>query len=546
MSFSDKEPTETFWHYCLLVVILGVAACVRFYAIDLGSLTPAELTNFNFCSAHGWLNMASEYSAQTGMPPLYPTLLCNFTDLTSNTEFFMRALSGLAGLVTLYLVYITGRDMLGSPDVGLLAAAVMATNYHQAIFIDRQATHLSLLMMFFFLHSYCFARLFFSRQPCDDTAPLHLRYSGAHSRVLWQWQPDFPRPGKDVVAFWITGALLFYTSHTSLVLLITEFFASLLLAKPFATRTRSLATLLRALWLPLMIALLPWLPVVYGYKTWILTGHLFILQDTSALWQKMQLFLPIDARLLSGLIALITLNVIFAAMLLIRKNQRKTLRFIAYALVQWFAALLSLWFLQTSDYSSHLYFWWLFILILMLPVARILDSIPYAMAKNPALGITLLAIAVLQINFNADYKLYRPVDDADFRLAARIIHNDAEFMKSGRTIYTSSNLFNYYLDAYSITNSNLTPLDRNNPPDFQASDNTAAKNNASFYYLEHIPYLTDPQDTRAVASLANQYKIQCITKIKKIHVFKFSRDPHAENTPEQDCLRDSPDVVTLK
>jgi len=173
----------------------------------------------------------------------------------------------------------------------------------------------------------------------------------------------------------------------------------------------------------------------------------------------------------------------------------------------------------------------------------LIHLIPQPALKNYILAVVLLVILVAQAMSNAKVHLYRIGGYTDFRLVAKIIHDDDDFMHSNKTIYTSSDLFHHYLEADGISTTNLTVLDKNNPPDTFAP----SFNNVEFYYLEYLPYDRDLlSESHTFQALSAQYKIRCMTNMKKIRVMKFSRDASAVTTPLQDCRNNLTDVPFLK
>jgi 4-amino-4-deoxy-L-arabinose transferase-like glycosyltransferase len=532
--------TEQFWHQCTLIMILVIAACARFYSLDLLSLSADGLQNLSYCGIEDWWDMAVANHTHSGMTPLYPTLMCQVTAWANNNEFFARAPSALAGLAAIYFIYLTGRDFI-SPTAGLLAAAIMATEF-QAIDLSQDATLYSLLALLCLVHNYCFCQLFFSTN-CYQNHPLSISRHGDKRDFHFSWRPAFPADACCMLGFWVSGALAFYTSPMALIQLLSEVLASAFLIKRAAGIFPQWRLAMRSLWLPLFIVILPWLPIFYEYRGWIMDGHLFAFQNLGTLWGHIQEVLPINPALLNICIALTVLCVLFMTAFRLLKNRYPTnFPLISFMLFQFGIATVSLWLVLPASPLSYFYYWWMFILLIQIPVAFGIDSTPPAYRKAiVAIAVTL--ILVLQIKSNAYYHLYDKEKGGDFRLAAQIIHDDQEFMKTCRDIVMSSSLFEYYLEKNDIKLSNFTVLDAGTA----LNTRDTSTDHSVFYYLEYAPYDKNLQnETAAVQAFTNQYKKVCMTTLPWIQVIKFSRDVSIANNEPIDCRTYLSGVVALK
>ncbi len=127
--------------YLTLVTIAG--ACLRFlhiarrsfWADEAFSITLAELPwqNFRYIVVHNEANMALYY------------VLLRFWSRISDGPEFVRALSALAGVVTIAIIYFAGRDFF-SRRAGLIAALLLAVNVFH-IQYSREARSYSLVVM---------------------------------------------------------------------------------------------------------------------------------------------------------------------------------------------------------------------------------------------------------------------------------------------------------------------------------------------------------------------------------------------------------------
>src|SRR6478735_7974018 len=208
---------------CALTIILVVAAIARFYSLDQNSLSATELSNFLACDVRGWFSMVAYYLGNSGMPPAYPTLLCQFTDWTSSADFFARGLSALAGTVSVYIAYLIGKHFFSSIN-GLLAAAIIATDF-QMLLIDRTATVYSVLALSLALNSYFFCRLLMVRDAAIGRN-VAMNITGDRWGLQWSWKPAFACDARLLLGFWLSSALAFYSSPFALILLAVELMAS--------------------------------------------------------------------------------------------------------------------------------------------------------------------------------------------------------------------------------------------------------------------------------------------------------------------------------
>jgi 4-amino-4-deoxy-L-arabinose transferase-like glycosyltransferase len=539
MNLGNQEPTETFWHHCLLVVILGVAACLRFYSIDTTSLSPDEVISVNACQAEGWFSMLSAYQTYSGMPPLYPSLLCAFTHLVGHADFFTRGLSALTGLASIYAIYLLGRDT-HSVSHGLLAAAVMASSFQQAIVFDRSATLYSLLALGQIIHCLCFFHLLI--RPSPTHRHFTQNFYGIRSTIEWKWHPDFPSDSRYLIGFWLSGALVFYTSPIAII----QFFCELAVSALLVNRLQSSRTrieLMRSLWMPLFIVCLPWVPVLYGVTSWVLQGNLFLFNSqTVSLWQKLQPLFPSSPLMLNVLVALLTMSFAQLAFNSIRAHQEKSKQdiFLFFATFQVLVAGLSLQFIA-SDAHSYLYYWWILALLLVKPVSSAIELLPTVLGRKLVIGIVALTVITFQTRLAVQERFYQPIWIRDFRQAVQIIHDDTSFMKSSKPVFSTSDLFNHYLEIDGINNNPQPLLDDNAPPETI----TALTKMDKFYFLEYLPYdMNLEHESPSFKLLSSLYQTACMTKLPWIRIAKFTTGTIP--SPAPDCHDHLSGNLTLK
>ncbi|HSC74965.1 MAG TPA: glycosyltransferase family 39 protein [Pseudomonadales bacterium] len=522
MQATDNLSAKT-WELCVLTVIMVVATCARFYSLDKLGLSASELSSLVVCDASDWLAMARQYTGTSGLPPAYPLLLCQFTEWTSNAEFFVRALSCITGVASVYVVYLLGKCFF-SPASGLLAAAVVATNF-QAILLDRTATLYPLLAFGMLVHSYCFCRLLMMR---DDASGRKITASASGDRwsLQWHWQPAFACEARFLLGFWASGVLVFYTSTISLALLIAEFVASWFLVA--ASHRRQV---LKSMWLPLLITMLPWLPTMAGFYKWILQGNL--LGTPPSVLDNLQWLVPVFypgiKKIVTALI--VVLFVVIAVQKIKQQQSQPQILFLVSAMFQLLAAIACALFIVASSPESYAYFRKLTTILLVYPVVLLITFIPWTIWRNIFIVMAVVSIMILQTNSNYRFKLYDRAGESGFALVEKIVSEDQRFMAGKKEIFSNSVLFDYYFLKYGVTEKSSTLLseEKANILRYMANDH-------GFYYLEFSGSdETFSHEYPVYLALSKQYKVVCLTKLPWIRVTKFSTDAAMNEDQVVDC-----------
>ncbi|HQQ73993.1 MAG TPA: glycosyltransferase family 39 protein [Pseudomonadales bacterium] len=529
----EKGVFDFHWHQCLLVLILAVATCSRFYALDASSLSATELSNLAMCHVSGWWAMAAQYVATTGLPPVYPTAMCHVSDWVSGSDFFVRTPSALAGVISVYLVYLAGNRFL-SPAAGLIGAAVLATDL-RSIVISQEATIYALLALGLTVNSYCFSTLMFSPS-CRISRPVVAGISGNNYHFEWQWMPVFPCDGRFLLGFWCSAILVFYTSTMSWMLFTSELVACLVF------RGVLQKGMFRAMWLPVLLVSLFWLPVIKGYGAWVLQGNLFGWQVIPSM-QKMMVLAPLNAtiqmtQLALAVAAIVTLVV--CALGLLGKERCLYRGFLALQLI---IAMIAICAIPSSSPYSFLYLLPV-VFLLMADVLEIaIRRIPFAALQNCVVIVVVVVIMVFQTRSNFELKLYNRVGIDDFRTAVRILYEDKAFMAGKKIIFTSGSAFAPYLESYGLVDKTQADLKG-------ASSNNVVQNtfaNTDFYYLEFAE--NDPRLERPYPifqELSNRFNTVCTTIMPHIRVTKFSHDTPQTNAQTADCRMFLPGLPALK
>ncbi|HET7377478.1 MAG TPA: glycosyltransferase family 39 protein, partial [Anaerolineae bacterium] len=118
-----------------LLLILILAAVLRFYRIDGQSFWNDEGNSARI--AERSLQLITEAAAGDIHPPLYYYLLHFWRGVFGVSEFALRSLSAMLGVLLVGLTFLIGRKAF-SAGIGLLAALVAAINPFQ-IYYSQEA-----------------------------------------------------------------------------------------------------------------------------------------------------------------------------------------------------------------------------------------------------------------------------------------------------------------------------------------------------------------------------------------------------------------------
>src|SRR5512147_356101 len=125
----------------LFVLILVLAVFLRFYLLDGQSFWNDEGNSARI--AERSLQLITEGAAGDIHPPLYYYLLHFWRGVFGSSEFALRSLSAILGVLLVGLTFLIGRKAF-SAGVGLLAALVVAINPFQ-IYYSQEARMYMLL-----------------------------------------------------------------------------------------------------------------------------------------------------------------------------------------------------------------------------------------------------------------------------------------------------------------------------------------------------------------------------------------------------------------
>ena len=142
----------------ILVLILLIASCLRFYKIDFQSFWLDELhtvieadTSLSWGELFGYLRCCDQH------PPLFLAIEKFLFLIFGNTELVARSFSAIAGIAGVWAIYLLGRE-LHSSKLGLIAATLCCFNYFH-INYSQEARPYALVFLFACLSFYQLARL---------------------------------------------------------------------------------------------------------------------------------------------------------------------------------------------------------------------------------------------------------------------------------------------------------------------------------------------------------------------------------------------------
>jgi mannosyltransferase len=251
----------------LLLAILLLASCLRFYRIDAQSFWNDEGNSARI--AERTFDLILEGAAGDIHPPGYYMLLHGWRALFGHSELALRSLSAVAGLALVVFTYLLGRHLFGEAT-GLTAAFLGAISPF-AVYYSQEARMYALLAALSAASTYALLRLLTVNQssvpsPWSPIPNTHYQIS------------SHPRPGT-LAAYVLTCAAGLYTHYAfPFVLLVHNAIFGLWwlkLARRSAQRWRWLA-----LWVgaqaSVVVLYLPWLPIALRSVTgWSSAGRTY-------------------------------------------------------------------------------------------------------------------------------------------------------------------------------------------------------------------------------------------------------------------------------
>lgn len=247
----DSDPklrTEQGSLWVGVLIVLALAAALRFYRLDGQSLWADEGNSVALAGRS--LAEITHRAAYDIHPPLYYYLLHFWVRLFGTSEFAVRSLSAVIGILLVGLTFLLGRRLF-DPGVGLVAAFLSAISPFQ-VYYSQEARMYILLAALSALAMYCLLKLMEAEAANPGRRP-----------SLWAG------------LYVLTNALALYTHYSFPFVLLVE---NLVYALGLIMGRQHGWVLKRALrWVTLQLAVmfcfLPWLPTAYRQVTTWPTPH---------------------------------------------------------------------------------------------------------------------------------------------------------------------------------------------------------------------------------------------------------------------------------
>ena len=128
-----------------LILIIGLAAFLRFYKLDLQSLWVDELFSANLSSPNLSFTEVLNNFKKTAHPPFYFILLFLFTKIFGGTSIAIKSLSAILGVLGVLSIYKLGKELLNK-NIGIIASGLLAFNYFH-IYYSQEARMYALLFL---------------------------------------------------------------------------------------------------------------------------------------------------------------------------------------------------------------------------------------------------------------------------------------------------------------------------------------------------------------------------------------------------------------
>lgn len=214
-----------------MIMLMIVGACLRFYGLGTQSFWNDELASW-VQSSYGDLGSVLHGLVDDVHPPGYQIILFYVEKYIGDSEFILRFPSAICGVLSIPAIYFLAKRLYG-PREGLIAAAFMTVMWNP-IFFSQEARAYSMLLLLATVTMYFWISLL------DD--------------LVKQRQPA----RYVTISYIFTAIICCYLHYFGLYLVALQGLAAVLLT--FRKRRHLIYVLL--IYLPVMLAYLPWLPMM--------------------------------------------------------------------------------------------------------------------------------------------------------------------------------------------------------------------------------------------------------------------------------------------
>ena len=179
-----RARSRAFW---IVAGITALAAALRFATLGVQAYHHDEIVTASRVLRDGFWHAMEAVGFSESAPPLYYALAWVWTQFTGTGEVGLRSVSALAGVATVPVAYLLGRDLRGS-RTGIVAAALVAVN-PMLLWYSQEARSYALLALLTALAALYFVRALQFR----DVPPLRGQYgslsdgtsTGRKALTLW-------------------------------------------------------------------------------------------------------------------------------------------------------------------------------------------------------------------------------------------------------------------------------------------------------------------------------------------------------------------------
>jgi mannosyltransferase len=138
-----RNRSRVFW---IVVGLTALGAALRFATLGAQSYHHDEIVTASRVLRVGFGHAMDAVGFSESAPPLYYALAWIWTQATGNGEWGLRSLSALAGVATIPVAFLLGRELRGA-RAGLIAAALVAVN-PMLLWYSQEARAYALLGLF--------------------------------------------------------------------------------------------------------------------------------------------------------------------------------------------------------------------------------------------------------------------------------------------------------------------------------------------------------------------------------------------------------------
>lgn len=355
----------------LLLIIILIAAALRFYALGAKSLWLDEISSVRRVRG-SFREMIAEVALHDGHPPLYYALQYG-AKVLGGGEATVRIPSALAGIALVYVAYRIARKLFDE-TAGLLAAGLCAVSAFQ-IYFSQEARPYTLAMLLAALSFLLFLRILEGEKV----------FEGGSGETV---SKKFPPTTLHWITYTLVAAAMLYTYYYLAFALLAEgiiLLFSYRRAGPIFKKwlaSRAVAAVLFAPYVPVVLGRMSGLPGAPAQSSWdilaaIPSAFVRMLTGIDLTWLQ-------PGAALTAVIYLAAFVPVGAALFMLRKNRFALVAALTYILVPVVAVVVLPWRLQIFE-AKHLAF--------VSPVLLILGT--YAAARCTCRPPAWLAVGLL-------------------------------------------------------------------------------------------------------------------------------------------------------